>query len=109
VPVCFSNTYTGRVPNVLCAVLPHGSSAPADPVTVQVHQGLLYVWPDASAGSAAAADASPLPAIPELDQTEDWEPRTDWFMRDVPISFETVVENVSAVRLRAAIVWHCAH
>ena len=60
------------------------------------------MWLSASEGSAAAAaaaEASPLPIIPELDQTEDWEPRTDWFMRDVPISFETVVENVSAVRL----------
>lgn len=61
----------------------------------QVHQGLLYVWPDASEGSAAAAEAAPLPVIPELDETEEWEPRTDWFMRDVPISMETVVENVS--------------
>lgn len=62
----------------------------------QVHQGLLYVWPDASEGAAAAAASSPLPIIPELDQTDEWEPRTDWFMRDVPISMETVVENVSS-------------
>jgi len=62
----------------------------------QVHQGLLYVWPDAFEGAAAAAASSPLPIIPELDQTDEWEPRTDWFMRDVPISMETVVENVSS-------------
>lgn len=61
---------------------------------VKVHQGLLYVWPDAFEGAAAAAASSPLPIIPELDQTDEWEPRTDWFMRDVPISMETVVENV---------------
>jgi hypothetical protein len=62
---------------------------------LQIHQGLLYVWPDASEGAAAAAAAAPLPIIPELDQTAEWEPRTDWFFRDVPISMETVVENVS--------------
>jgi hypothetical protein len=61
---------------------------------LQIHQGLLYVWPDASEGATAAAAAAPMPIIAELDQTAEWEPRTDWFMRDVPISMETVVENV---------------
>lgn len=57
--------------------------------------GLLWVWPDASAeGIAAAATAQPC-TIPELDIEDEWEPRTDWFMREVPISMETVVENVS--------------
>lgn len=69
---------------------------------LQIHQGLLYVWPDASEGAAAAAAAAPMPIIPELDQTAEWEPRTDWFMRDVPISMETVVENV---RPPAALCW----
>jgi hypothetical protein len=63
---------------------------------VQIHQGLLYVWPDASEDATTAADCAPLPIIGELDETDEWEPRTDWFMRDVPISMETVVENVSA-------------
>jgi pheophorbide a oxygenase len=61
---------------------------------VQVHHGLLWVWPDAAPGAAAAAAAAPLPLIPELDQPDEWEPRTDWFMREVPVSMETVVENV---------------
>eukprot|EP00879_Flechtneria_rotunda_P013512 GHRR01014109.1.p1 GENE.GHRR01014109.1~~GHRR01014109.1.p1 ORF type:complete len:485 (+),score=156.42 GHRR01014109.1:529-1983(+) len=54
--------------------------------------GLLWVWPDTH--SAALAASTPPAVIAELDQTADWEPRTDWFMRDLPISMETVVENV---------------
>ncbi|KAF6256401.1 hypothetical protein COO60DRAFT_1640750 [Scenedesmus sp. NREL 46B-D3] len=58
-------------------------------------QGLLWVWPDASAEGAAAAAAAQPALIAELDQPVEWEARTDWFMREVPISMETVVENVS--------------
>jgi hypothetical protein len=54
------------------------------------------VWPDASAEGAAAAAAAEPALIAELDQPDEWEPRTDWFMREMPISMETVVENVSA-------------
>lgn len=53
------------------------------------------MWPDASSEGVAAAAITPAGVIPELEMTADWEPRTDWFMRDVPISMETVVENVS--------------
>jgi hypothetical protein len=63
---------------------------------LQELQGLLWVWPDASAEGAAAAAAAAPALIAELDQPDEWEPRTDWFMREVPISMETVVENVSS-------------
>ncbi|WIA09707.1 hypothetical protein OEZ85_009091 [Tetradesmus obliquus] len=58
-------------------------------------QGLLWVWPDASPEGAAAAAAAAPALIAELDQPDEWEPRTDWFMREMPISMETVVENVA--------------
>jgi phenylpropionate dioxygenase-like ring-hydroxylating dioxygenase large terminal subunit len=58
--------------------------------------GLLWVFPDASPNAAAAAAALSPAVINELSQTEEWEPRTDWFMREIPVSMETVVENVSA-------------
>jgi len=61
----------------------------------QIVQGLVWVWPDASPNAAAAAAASPLATIPENDDDQGWEPRTGWFMRDVPCSMETVVENVT--------------
>ncbi len=57
--------------------------------------GLVWVWPDATAEGIAAAATAPPPAVmAELDQPEDWQPRTAWFMREVPLSMETVVENV---------------
>jgi len=58
--------------------------------------GLLWVFPDSSPNAAAAAAATSPAVINELSQTEEWEPRTDWFMREIPVSMETVVENVSA-------------
>lgn len=62
---------------------------------LQEVQGLLWVWPEASPEGAAAAAAAAPALIAELDQPDEWEPRTDWFMREMPISMETVVENVS--------------
>lgn len=62
---------------------------------LQVLDGLLWVWPDASSAGAAATAAAAV--IPELNQPDEWEPRTDWFMRDMPISMETVVENVGTL------------
>jgi phenylpropionate dioxygenase-like ring-hydroxylating dioxygenase large terminal subunit len=54
---------------------------------------MLWVWPDGSPeASAAAAEVSPA-FISELD-SEHWQSRTGWFHRDLPISYETVVENV---------------
>jgi phenylpropionate dioxygenase-like ring-hydroxylating dioxygenase large terminal subunit len=73
---------------------------------VQDVHGLLWVWPDASPEGAAAAAAAAPALIAELDQPDEWEPRTDWFMREVPISMETVVENVSVA---AGDVWRKAH
>lgn len=57
--------------------------------------GLLWVWADASPGAAAAAAAAPMAVIPENSDPAEWVPRTGWFMRDVPCSMETVVENVT--------------
>lgn len=62
---------------------------------LQESQGLLWVFGDASPAGAAAAASVPLPLVEEGDQPEEWEPRTYWFMRDVPLSMETVVENVT--------------
>jgi phenylpropionate dioxygenase-like ring-hydroxylating dioxygenase large terminal subunit len=60
----------------------------------QVHHGLLWVWPDADAALAAATPAA---VIQELDQP-GWSHRTQgWFARDLPLSMEAVVENVSGV------------
>eukprot|EP00775_Hariotina_reticulata_P009449 gene9449-9615_t len=56
--------------------------------------GLLWVFPDSSPGAAAAAAAASPAVIDELSQPEEWEPRTDWFLREIPVSMETVVENV---------------
>lgn len=59
---------------------------------IQVHHGLLWVWPDADAALAASTPAA---VIKELDQ-QDWSHRTQgWFVRDLPLSMEAVLENVS--------------
>ncbi|GBF96942.1 hypothetical protein Rsub_09022 [Raphidocelis subcapitata] len=62
---------------------------------VKEEGGLLWVWADASPGAAAAAAAAPMAVIPENSAPAEWAARTGWFMRDVPCSMETVVENVT--------------
>ena len=54
---------------------------------------MLWVWPDSSPDASTSSSAASPALIAELD-SEEWQPRTGWFRRDLPISFETVVENV---------------
>jgi len=64
----------------------------------QVLHGLLWVWPQTGADSALRAAATkPSNVLPELlDTSPDniWYQRTAWFMRDLPLRFDTLVENV---------------
>ncbi|KAL6749465.1 pheophorbide a oxygenase [Haematococcus lacustris] len=68
----------------------------------KVVHGLLWVWPQAGAAGAAAAAAQPLPrtALTSLLEAEAdpegsvFYQSTAWFMRDMPIRFDTLVENV---------------
>ncbi|KAI8465279.1 MAG: pheophorbide a oxygenase [Monoraphidium minutum] len=55
--------------------------------------GLLWVWADPA--SAPEAAAAPMALIPEDDMAAEWAPTTYWFMRDIPLNMETVVENVA--------------
>lgn len=59
-------------------------------------QGLIWVWADASPSAAMESAATTAAIMPEVDGgvDQDWHRKTHWFMRDVPISMETVVENV---------------
>ncbi|KAF8073221.1 hypothetical protein HT031_000882 [Scenedesmus sp. PABB004] len=80
-------------PKAAATACSSGRSCVASYPVKELH-GLLWVWGDASAAGAAASLEKAPATIPELDDPADWEPRTGWFMRDIPISMETVVENV---------------
>ena len=57
---------------------------------VQVAQGLVWVYPTADATEAAAKKPA---LIPELDDPE-FVDATNFFVRDLPYSFEVLVENL---------------
>ena len=79
--------------------LPPGSKAAAalpracaTPLPSLERQGLLWAFPGGGGGAAAAA-ASPPAEIAELDDP-DFLDATDFFMRDLPYSWDTLVENL---------------
>jgi phenylpropionate dioxygenase-like ring-hydroxylating dioxygenase large terminal subunit len=59
---------------------------------LQVAQGLLWVWPDAS--SSALAAASP-PALSSQYGAEGWTLLGgEWFARDLEYGYDTMMENL---------------
>jgi phenylpropionate dioxygenase-like ring-hydroxylating dioxygenase large terminal subunit len=59
---------------------------------MQVAQGLLWVWPDASSASLAAA--SP-PALSSQYGAEGWTLLGgEWFARDLEYGYDTSMENL---------------
>jgi pheophorbide a oxygenase len=69
---------------------------------LQIVHGLLWIWPEAGEAGAAAAASVPTPVTalqPLLEAESDpqgsnFYQSTAWFMRDMPIRFDTLVENV---------------
>ncbi len=58
----------------------------------RVEGGLVFVWPDAEAGSAARAASAPPPVLPTevLAAAET----KGWYVRDLPYSVDALLENV---------------
>jgi len=54
----------------------------------RAQDGLLWIWPEPTAKSAAIAQATPVPGLPSTTQF------TPWFVRDLPVRFDTLMENV---------------
>ncbi|PNH10690.1 Pheophorbide a oxygenase, chloroplastic [Tetrabaena socialis] len=58
--------------------------------------GLLWVLPDSSEAGWKQAAAMPTPATvpPELTPSSGWAQTWTWYMRDLPLRYDTVMENV---------------
>jgi pheophorbide a oxygenase len=64
----------------------------------QVLQDMLWVYADSSPQTWAAAEDGGLglPSSASPDITEkDWEVKTPWFQRDVPLSYDVIMENLT--------------
>ncbi|GAX76051.1 hypothetical protein CEUSTIGMA_g3494.t1 [Chlamydomonas eustigma] len=63
---------------------------------VNVSQGLLWILPLPGPMGEAAAAAKPSPGVPELEEAAKnvWYQRTGWFVRDLPLRFDTAMENI---------------
>lgn len=53
-----------------CVQLKSSKKACATVYPSQVHQGMVWVWPDASEGAHERAAANPPPVAPELDDPD---------------------------------------
>lgn len=57
--------------------------------------GLLWVWPESGPMASLEASTKALHIPPGWDtEPEQWLPLKHWFMRDVPYSWDTLIENV---------------
>ena len=57
--------------------------------------GLLWVWPESGPTASLEAATKSLNIPPGWDtDPEQWLPLKHWFMRDVPYSWDTLIENV---------------
>ena len=74
-------------------------------VWLQEAIGLLWVWPE-SGPMASLEAATQLPHVPPGwdSEPEQYLPLKHWFMRDVPYSWDTLVENVVR-ELLPALLW----
>jgi len=66
------------------------------PTTInRVHQGVLFVFPDASPEGWEASQQVPIPHVDLLDD-EDYHKtdRVSGFVRDVPYGYDTLMENL---------------
>lgn len=57
--------------------------------------GLLWVWADASPGADEEAASTPLPIPRALQEHADAGRRTRWYRRQLPYSWDVLIENVT--------------
>ena len=61
----------------------------------QLQQGLIWVWPDASADSKSLSQERAPRTIPEIEELPDRAIQLFWYVRDLPYGWDFFMENIA--------------